>query len=113
MSTIGQQWKGGSGKKYEFTVYSVDTIFDRGQNGNYIFAKLVNNIWQAVYIGEGDLRERTETHKYNGCVLQKGATHIHARINSDEQSRKDEETDLLVEYLEAYEPSGCNVKIGG
>ena len=113
MSQIRHYWKGSSGKKYEFTVYSVDTMFDLGQKGNYIFAKVVNDIWQAVYIGEGDLRERTESHKYNSYVLQKGATHIHVHINNDEQSRKDEETDLLVENLEAYEPKGCNVKIGG
>ncbi len=113
MSTAKQLWKGGSGNMYEFTVYSVDTIFNPNQNGNYIFTKIVNDIWQAVYIGEGDLRDRTEAHKYNGCVLQKGATHIHAHINNDEQLRKDEETDLLVENIEAYKPSGCNVKIGG
>lgn len=45
MNTTRQLWKGGCDKKYEFTIYRVDTIFNAHQKGNYIFAKVVNDIW--------------------------------------------------------------------
>ena len=32
-------WTGKSGKKYEFETYSLDTEFNPGIEGNYIFAK--------------------------------------------------------------------------
>ena len=106
-------WKGGSGKPYEFTIITIDKTFQPKYCGNYIFAKIVGNAWHAVYMGEGDLKDRTETHKTDGCVIKKGATHIHYRLNSDSKSSFADETDLLAGNQEAYEPNGCNVKKGG
>lgn len=108
-----QIWNGGNGKQYLFTIYAINTKFKLKQNGNYIFTKLINNAWEAVYIGQGDIKQRTERHLDNGCVLRKGATHIHAHLNNRESNRLAEEEDLLSGNTEAYEPTGCNKKTGG
>ena len=106
-------WPGSSGKKYEFSILPLDFDFPENQNGNYIFAKIVNNAWHAVYIGEGDLTERTKFRIEDGCVIRKKATHIHAHLNPDKASRKAEEKDLLDGNSESYTSVGCNIKEGG
>lgn len=106
-------WYGASKKPYEFTVFEISTVFDPNQNGNYIFAKKNSTGWDAVYIGQGDIKTRTEEHLSDGCVTRKNATHIHAHLNLNEKSRTDEESDLLGYNTEAYIPTGCNKKIGG
>jgi hypothetical protein len=73
----------------------------------------VNNEWQPVYFGEGDLKERLNAAKKDGCVIRKGATHIHEHLNANAASRKAEESDLLANFPVAYAPIGCNVKPGG
>jgi len=108
-----QIWKGKSGKEYPYFIKNINIRFNPNQNGNYIFCKLVSNQWIALYIGEGDLKERVDFRKSEGCVIQKGATHIHAHINNDNQNRLLEEEDLLNEHLEAYKPNGCNERRGG
>lgn len=107
------QWPGFNGQHYEFTVCDIHTTFNPGYSGNYIFAKIYNNVWHAVYIGEGDLRDRTNCHRSEGKVTQLGATHIHYRVDNNEKSRCETETSLLAANPEAYHPRGCNVKIGG
>ena len=107
-------WTGGSGTKYTYHVYSLPRSFNTGQNGNYIFAKKTATGWDAVYIGEGDLGERiSENHHKWDCIKEKGAGHVHVHLNTDEQARKSEESDLLDGNPEAYEPIGCNEKEGG
>lgn len=108
-----QVWLGGSGNHYRYTIYPINTKFDSNQNSNYIFCKLDNGEWKAVYIGQGDLKQRTESHIEHGCVLRKGATHIHAHLEQNESNRLREEEDLLLGNNEAYDPSGCNVRQGG
>jgi len=87
-------WKGRSGNTYDFTVFTIDVTFNPNENGNYIFAKKTQTGYDAVYIGEGDIKDRTEAHKREGCVIRKGATHIHAHLNNSEIARKNEEEDL-------------------
>ncbi len=106
-------WQGGSGKHYSFTIFSIETDFNPNQDGNYIFAKQTQTGWNAIYIGEGDLQTRVHDKEHRGCVIKKGATHIHAHLNKNEKKRKDEEVDLLAYNSEAYHPIGCNIKIGG
>ena len=108
-------WHGRGGKLYEFTICPINVQFNDGYGGIYIFARFVSNLnrWEAVYIGEGDLKKRTTEHIKIGCVTRKGATHIHYRVNNDERGRFDDETDLLSAHIEAYEPKGCNIKKGG
>jgi len=107
-------WYGASGNRYEYIVYQLPQAFNYGQVGNYIFAKIVNNLWIPVYIGEGDLGERiSQAHHQIACIILNSATHVHAHLNSKEKSRLFEEKDLLNNYPLSYEPSGCNIKVGG
>jgi hypothetical protein len=106
-------WNGTQGRKYEYQIFHIRTIFKADQLGNYIFAKQVLGGWEAVYIGEGDLKTRTEDHKINNDVIKKGATHIHVHIANNKTESFAEETDLLLVHTEAYHPTGCNIKKGG
>lgn len=108
-------WTGASGQKYEMDAYTLDTKFKDGIEGNYIFAKPRGNggYIDAVYIGEGKLKDRIEFRINDGCVLRKGADRVCVRLESDEQTRKAIEDDLLEANTCAYTPTGCNIKIGG
>ena len=113
MNTEKVYWPGLSGKHYEFEVFDIETQFYPNNDGNYIFAKRTMTGWNAVYIGEGDIRTRTSDEKHRNCAIGKGATHVHAHENNNESDRKDEEEDLLGYNTEAYHPVGCNLKISG
>jgi hypothetical protein len=108
-------WPTVNGKSLEFIGYPINTNFVVNQFGNYIFSKFNNNTntWYALYIGEGDIKQRVSEHIKNNDVIKKGATHIYVRLNNNEKGRFDDETDLLIGNPEAYIPIGCNVKKGG
>lgn len=107
-------WTGASGTEYKYYVWELPVSFGPNQDGNYIYSKLnQNNKWVPIYIGQGDLKDRTENHHRADCIKRKGATHIHVHRNSGGQDRLGEEQDLLAHYANAYEPNGCNEKEGG
>ena len=108
-------WNGASGKHYTYWVYMLPTALNTSQNGNYIYTKVVNNVWVAMYIGQGDLRDRTniDNHHQRRCLKSKGATHVLAHLNVREADRNAEETDLLAGHPSAYQPTGCNENTGG
>ena len=106
-------WPGKSGRKYQFSVFDMVWEPAPNQDGNYIFAKIVNGAWTAVYIGQGDLKDRRSHHLRESCVTKHGATHYLCHLNPNREARLSEESDLLANHLEAYNPSGCNVKVGG
>lgn len=109
-------WTGASGKAYKYFIYPRHPKIKAGQDGNYIYCKhsADDSIAEPVYIGQGDLSVRcTSSHHQSDCIDTKGATHVHLRVNSGEQSRLAEERDLLEAYPQAYAPSGCNVRQGG
>lgn len=106
-------WSGASGKTYTYYVHDINFDPKPDQDGNYIFAKIVDSKWSPVYIGEGDLKDRKEAHLNDGCVTEKGATHFHCHMNDDKEARRAEESDLLGNYPQAYKPTGCNEKPGG
>lgn len=113
MANQVSNWHGGSGKIYTYEVHPLNITITPDVLGNYIFTRQVGNKWEAVYIGEGDLKTRVDAHLKEGNVIRKGATQIHLhRTPTKDQSFK-EETDLLLVHTEAYEPRGCNVKKGG
>ena len=97
-------WHGKSGTAYRYWVYPVGHEFGE-QPGNYIFAKEEGGQWISIYIGEtGDLSDRFDNHHKMPCILENGATHIHAhKSNADENVRKAEEADLIANY-----PKVCN-----
>ncbi len=108
------KWIGGSGTPYKFYIWELPATFNENQNGNYIYSKQNSEgKWVPVYIGQGDLKNRSENHHKANCIRLKGATHIHVHLNSGEADRILEERDLLVRYTNAYAPSGCNEKESG
>lgn len=106
-------WIGASGKEYVYLIYPIETDFDPDQDGNYIFTKMEDDEWVPVYIGEGDLQDRINDPEHRPCALDRGATHLHVHLNPLEDDRTSEERDLLANHPEAYDPPGCNRKLGG
>ena len=90
------QWVGASGQTYTYYVHSWPTEFTDKRGGNYIFCKIVNQKWKAIYIGEtGNFSERFDNHHAMPCIERQGATHIHAHLNTNESARLAEEDDLI------------------
>jgi len=112
---LSVKWGGASGVEYKYWIYPIPARLDKGQDGNYIYSKLVNDMWEPLYIGQGDLGDRVDIdiHDQSRCLKSKGATHIHAHKNARKADRIAEEKDLLLEHPEAYQPTGCNEKPGG
>lgn len=107
-------WTGASAAKYTYEIHPLPVTFQPNQDGNYIYTKIVNNVWCPIYIGEGDLRDRiSENHHQADNIASKKATHVHVHLNADKKARTTEETDLLAAHPQAYTPNGCNEKIGG
>jgi hypothetical protein len=107
-------WTGASGASYKFYIWELPVNFNEGQNGNYIYSKRnAAGRWVPIYIGQGDLKDRSENHHKSSCISSKGATHIHVHLNSTENDRLTEEQDLLAFYKNAYTPLGCNEKEWG
>jgi hypothetical protein len=108
-------WNGASGTGYRYAVYPRHPQGIPAKTlGNYIYTKVVNNVWVPIYVGQGDLSERvTKNHHRITCIDSKGATHVHMHLNPKEADRLAEERDLLAGHSDAYTPKGCNVKEGG
>jgi len=101
-------WTGKSGNDYTFTIYPKETKF-KEIDGNYIFAKQTFTGWDAIYIGEGDLKSRTQDKEHLECAENKEFTHYHVHVNTNEKRREAEETDLIEGNSEClYENRGCN-----
>jgi hypothetical protein len=109
------EWIGASGTRYQYAIFPRHPQnIPSGAVGNYIYSKVVNNVWIPIYIGQGDLSVRaTKNHHQIECINSKGATAIHMHSNAKESDRLAEERDLLAGHPDAYTPKGCNVKIGG
>ncbi len=106
-------WIVSNNKSYTFKDYSIDHVFDDKLVGNYIFAKRYNNRLKAIYIGEGEIKNRVSYRINDGCVIRKGADVICVMENYNESSRKQIESDLLATNIDSYSPTGCNIKFGG
>ena len=101
-------WRGSSNAEYEYTVYELPWPPKEGQDGNYIFAKKSGGNSYAVYVGQGDLRERYDAALHEGCVTKKSATHYHCHLNSNSVKRRNEERDIIAGNSECKWPKGCN-----
>ena len=108
-------WPGASGEQYKYYVRKLPVSLKTGQDGNYIYArKNPRGQWVPIYIGEGDLRERSgPSHHQAECIHRKGATHFHCHLESNAAARRAEQADLLRRFTNAYAPKGCNEKRGG
>src|SRR6266446_9617742 len=107
------EWSGGSGSKYKYWVHPLPFSCDPDQLGNYIFSKIVDNVWVPIYIGEGDLNVRCNDREHYPCARLKGATYLHCHTQPVETARLAEERDLLAGHPSAYAPKGCNQRLGG
>ena len=84
---------------YEFRVYSPDTKWN-DVGGLYIFAKR-NQLgkWITLYAGQtGSFRDRLSGHERWAEAERQGATHIHARVEEDENLRILIEAKLIKHY---------------
>ena len=85
----------------EFSVHKPDTSW-KDSAGLYIFAGVnPQNKWVALYIGQtSSLAERLATHERWSEAARLGATHIHARVVTNQAER-----DTLEKHLiQAYQP---------
>ena len=90
-------WYGKSGTGYSFKVCGLDAKW-KDIGGVYIFAKVVGDKWSSIYIGQtSSFKDRlTASHeKWDCAVGVYGATHIHARVETNEDRRLLIESDLI------------------
>ena len=89
------EWPGISGSTYSYKIYPINQTFN-DVDGNYIFAKEgpADN-YTPLYIGQGNLADRTSNPQKPNCIKSNGATHIHAHVNSAKAARLAEERDLI------------------
>ena len=106
--SITQDWTGASGANYTYHIHQLPWPPGPGQKGNYIFAKQIGGLWNAVYIGEGELIDRYNAALREGCVVDNIATHYHEHLNVSEVARKNQEKDLIAGNPECKSPAGCN-----
>jgi hypothetical protein len=90
-------WRGASGQSYKYYVIPISNTF-KDTPGNYIYAKLTDNTWEALYIGQSSSLSRRPEGAYERqrAAVRLGASHVHAHIsNPDENIRKAEQLDLI------------------
>jgi len=97
MSAPTIKWTGISDKEYTYYIYPIDTFNPKSDGGNYLFAMETKpGSYKPVYVGQtNDLKERLGDHEKETCARRNGATHIHAHLNGNKQSRLDEEKDII------------------
>lgn len=112
MAIQSSKFQGASGTTYAYYVFPLDFSPKDDQFGNYMLARQSQEgRWIPVFIGQGNLKERVRDKAHVRRAQQKGATHILARVNQNEQLRRVEERDMLVAHPEACLPTGCNEKM--
>jgi hypothetical protein len=106
-------WTGKSGEEYSYIIFPKGTEF-KEIGGNYIFAKEAGSMWDALYIGEGNLKIRTQDSEHLACAELNGFTHYHVHVNENENERKSEEEDMIQGNIEClFENGGCNKTSNG
>ena len=102
-------WFGESNKKYRYRVTRISARPTTNESGNYIFSKInPRGWWDAVYVGQGKLRDRYDAALQEGCVTKKNATHYHSHLNAWYSDRTEEESDIIKGNTECKHPRGCN-----
>lgn len=97
------EFVGGSGTKYAFAVYSLDTTF-KDVGAVYVFSKLTESQGEKslsfLYIGEtARLGTRISGHEKWPCVKQHGVNCICVYADDDQNSRLRTEADLLMRNI--------------
>ena len=83
----------------DFGVYKPNTNWN-DQPGVYIFAyRTMNNTWYGLYVGQADsFKGRLPGHERWAEAVRRGATHIHARVETNPDIREMLEEVLLAQY---------------
>jgi hypothetical protein len=92
-------WTGQSGTQYKYWIYPRGHEL-KAEPGNYVYAKETSpGRWSPGCIGQTDnLKERQAARYRKDCLDRNGATHIHAHLGGDEESRLAEESDLIAKW---------------
>lgn len=91
------QWNGQSGRVYQYEVLHLHGTPWNDAPGNYIFCKVEQGRWVAVYVGQTDsFSQRLPNHEVRYCASIHGATHIHAHVHVNAGARINEEKDLII-----------------
>ena len=70
--------------------------------GVYIFARRDPDGWRAIYIGETEsFARRLPGHERSAEAELEGATHVHARVEREEQTRVARQNQLIAKYQPA------------
>ncbi len=104
-------WVGTSGMTYSYQAYELPISVESNQKGNFVFARFDSGRrWIPIFVGEGDLGKHVDVDNYKfHMIQQRGATHVHVRLNPDVYDRRAEVRDLLGVHKIAFEPYGCNL----
>ncbi|MBD3317117.1 MAG: GNAT family N-acetyltransferase, partial [Chitinivibrionales bacterium] len=110
MSTEKAVWQGASGERYHFEVHSLEEGIEKAAPGVYILARQSPDGWEAIYIGQGELKVDVDYKTLDRCVSEKHVTHVHIHVDGTEDRRRATCADLLAAHIEAFEPHGCNAR---
>lgn len=96
-------WPLGNGESLEFEVVANTNNYSfnwKKVSGLYIFAYQQGNMWYALYVGQtDDFSSRLPNHERLPQAIQKGATHIHVAIITQQRERNILEK-MLIQYLQ-------------
>ncbi len=97
-------WPGQSGKRYQYTIYPIETTFPPAP-GNYIYARQSEDgEWVPLFIAQTrDMHQRLESHEKLQDATENGATHIHVDFSAPSQAaRCTEERDLILRWKPVF-----------
>ncbi len=103
---------GASGEKYSLLNFPLGDEIPYELEGIYLFSRYKGELenWEIVFIGNGNIKEETDKLIKEGCVIEKGATHIMVHVDNDEKSQIRKKIDMIEGNPECYEPYGYNIK---
>jgi hypothetical protein len=108
-TTTKYKWQGQSGTHYEYVIYPINKIFTEKNPGNYILAKLTEDIpgqWIPQSIGQtSDLTQTFIAQSERKCAIRHGAMYLHVHVSdTDEQIRTAEVMDLIAKHFPPCNP---------
>ena len=90
---------GKSGRRYNFTAYTLEEEFEKGSCGIYVFTSynyVTNTHSKFIYCGQyGDLSERFDNHHKIKCIKANEANCIGIMLVHNPEALNKYETDLL------------------
>ncbi len=92
------KWPTSDGQMHEFGVYTIDASWKK-VGGVYIFTYADGQRWHPLYVGETeDFSVRLPAHERWQEAVRLGATHVHARSETQRAKREDLEQRLIRDH---------------